>query len=81
MGFHEAHCEEVTMKVSIKTWAGNGAVTLLEGAGFIDGQEISEESMYDVARTLFDHGFNVMLYHKSDTDVVLFLDTKRFSQR
>jgi len=69
------------MKVSICVWAGEGH-ELLEEAGFMDRQEIPEESMYDVVRTLFEHRLNVMMWRSKEHErIILFVDTMRFSQR
>jgi hypothetical protein len=69
------------MKVSIKIWAGEGAGTLLKAVGLADLQEIPEDSTFDVMRKLFYYGLNVMLWRKDQDNAVLFVDTKRFTQR
>jgi hypothetical protein len=67
---------------SINLWAGEGEHLLL-AAGYTNRQSlgvISEEEVAQVAMKIFAKGLNVMLCH-SDSDVLIWVDTRRFSQR
>ncbi|MBE3084620.1 MAG: hypothetical protein IMZ64_00200 [Bacteroidetes bacterium] len=67
------------MNASIYCWAGEGK-EILQRNGYDDRQEIDPNSVFVVAQKLFEAGLNVMVYH-SEKSVILFVDTKRFTQR
>lgn len=69
-------------EVTVCLWAGDGA-TKLKSAGYEHNQqlgELSTDEILQVAAKVFNEGLNVMLYHY-DADVVIWVDTKRFTQR
>ena len=68
------------------------AIKAMKSAGFEHGQKI-EGDPFEVAKKLFEAGLNVMVYHcdhdkgrssrflDREVDAIVFVDTKRFSQR
>lgn len=68
--------------VHVMCWASEGRETL-EKAGYHHEQplgNLSTQQVSEVTATLFDAGLNVMLAHY-DKDVVIWVDTRKFSQR
>ena len=49
--------------------------------GYKDRQEIPYNDVFQIAQEIFAKGLNVMIYHKTDGGITLFVDDRRFTQR
>jgi len=68
---------------SIRLWTGDGKEMLL-AAGYKDGHEMKEltsEEIGDVVMRIFEQKLNVMVSRFDEGRVIIWVDTKRFSQR
>ena len=68
----------VVMKASIFFWAGND---FEEQTGYAHKQEVSVNDIFTIMAFIFGTGLNVMLYHSSPKEVIIFVDDRRFGQR
>ena len=67
------------MKAHIFYWACQ--YDLSQKTGFPHNSEIPVEDIPKVMMNIFNLGLNVRLDHVSPSEIILFVDTKRFTQR
>jgi hypothetical protein len=65
------------MKAIIEYWYSD----LSHITGYPKGHEVSEDKIMETVRSLYGDGVNVMLYHSSNGNMIIWVDDKRFGQR
>lgn len=65
------------MKARIFYWAHQD---FEEQTGYAHNQDVPVNDIFTIMAFIFGTGLNVMLYHDSNQDVIIFVDNKRFGQ-
>ena len=69
---------QAIIKASIFFWGGND---FEEQTGYTHKQEVQVNDIFTIMGFIFGTGLNVMLYHSSPEEVIIYVDNKRFGQR